>query len=35
LGVVQGTTITIMADGPDEEEAVNALIGLISSNFNE
>jgi phosphocarrier protein len=35
LGVVQGTTITIMADGADEEAAVEALAGLITSNFNE
>jgi len=35
LGVVQGTTISIIADGADEEAAVEALTALITSNFNE
>jgi phosphocarrier protein len=35
LGVIQGTTISIMADGADEEEAIAALTELISSNFYE
>ncbi len=35
LGIIRGTTITIAADGPDEDEAVAALIALIDSNFNE
>ena len=35
LGIIRGTTITIAADGPDEDEAVAALIALIESNFNE
>ena len=35
LGIVKGTSILIMADGPDEETAVNALADLISTNFSE
>jgi len=35
LGVAQGTTISIIADGPDEETAVNALCDLIDSDFEE
>lgn len=35
LGIIRGTSITIMADGVDEEEAVGALESLISSNFFE
>jgi phosphocarrier protein len=35
LGVVQGTVINIIADGPDENEAVAALTELITSNFSE
>ncbi|MDR0324569.1 MAG: HPr family phosphocarrier protein [Oscillospiraceae bacterium] len=35
LGIVKGTAINILADGTDEEEAVIALAGLISSNFFE
>jgi phosphocarrier protein len=35
LGIVQGTAITIMAEGPDDEEAVAALEELITSNFFE
>ena len=33
LGVIRGTEITITADGPDQEDAVNGLIELISANF--
>ena len=33
LGIVKGTSINLIADGPDEKEAVEALIELISSNF--
>ena len=33
LGITKGTTINLIADGPDEEEAVNALVELITSNF--
>ena len=35
LGIVKGTSIILIADGPDEKEAVEALIELISSNFSE
>jgi phosphocarrier protein len=35
LGIVKGTSINLIADGADEEEAVYALIELISSNFSE
>ena len=35
LGIVKGTSINLIADGPDENEAVEALIELISSNFSE
>ena len=35
LGIVKGTTITLLADGADEKEAVTALCELVSSNFGE
>ena len=35
LGIVKGTTITIIADGADETEAVEALATLIDNNFGE
>lgn len=35
LGIVKGTAIQLIADGSDEEEAVEALIKLISSDFAE
>ena len=35
LGISKGTSVTIIADGPDEEQAIDALISLISSNFSE
>ncbi|MDR0381136.1 MAG: HPr family phosphocarrier protein [Oscillospiraceae bacterium] len=35
LGIIRGTQISIMADGADEEDAVSALVELISSNFTE
>lgn len=35
LGIVKGTTITIAADGPDENEAVQALVTLVESDFSE
>ena len=35
LGITKGTTINIIADGLDEEEAVSSLVVLISSNFTE
>ena len=33
LGIVKGTTITLIADGADEAEAVDALIALVESEF--
>lgn len=35
LGITRGTNITILAEGTDEETAVNALVSLINSNFEE
>ena len=35
LGITRGASITIVAEGPDEEEAVSGLVELISSNFAE
>ena len=35
LGIVKGTGITLIADGPDEEEAISTLEGMIESDFNE
>ena len=35
LGVVKGTTINLIADGLDEKEAVDALVELFNSNFDE
>jgi len=35
LGVAQGATITIIADGVDEVNAVNTLCELIDSDFAE
>ena len=35
LGITKGTAVNIMADGTDEEEAVNRLVDLVESNFSE
>ena len=35
LGIVKGTAIQLIADGPDEKEAVEALFKMISSDFSE
>ena len=35
LGVVKGTTINLIADGLDEKEAVDALVELFNSTFDE
>ena len=35
LGIVGGTNIRIIADGPDEQAAVEGLIKLIESGFTE
>ena len=33
LGIVGGTTIKIIADGPDEQQAVEGLVKLVESGF--
>ena len=35
LGVVGGTTIRIIADGADEQAAVDSLVELVQSGFTE
>lgn len=35
LAASQGTTITITAEGPDADDAVDALVGLVASGFGE
>ena len=35
LGIVKGTTITLSADGNDENEAVSGLVDLVTSGFPE
>ena len=35
LAAGRGTTITITADGPDEADAVEALVRLVESGFGE
>jgi phosphocarrier protein len=35
LGIVKGTTIRIIADGADEDAAIERLSALIDSNFSE
>ena len=35
LGIAKGQNVTIKADGPDEEEAIEALEALILSGFRE
>jgi len=35
LGIVKGTTINLIADGVDEKEAVDALVELLNSNFDD
>lgn len=35
LGIVGGTNIRIIADGTDEEDAVNSLVELVQSGFAE
>lgn len=34
-GISQGTVIHIETDGPDEQEAMDALVKLIEENFGE
>lgn len=35
LGIAKGTNIMIIADGPDESAAVDALAALIDSGFSD
>lgn len=35
LGIVSGTTITLIADGSDEASAVEGLVALVDSGFEE
>lgn len=35
LGVLQGTEISIIADGPDEKDAIDAMVSLVNSDFSE
>ena len=35
LGIVVGTTIRIIADGADEQAAVDSLVELVQSGFTE
>lgn len=35
LGIVKGTTVSLIADGADEEAAVEALVELINADFDE
>ena len=35
LGITRGTTITIIANGADEKEAVDSLVNLVTTNFAE
>ena len=35
LGIVKGTRINLIVDGPDENEAIETLEQLISSDFSE
>ena len=35
LGIAQGMTVTIIADGQDEVEAIDGLTGLINTGFAE
>ena len=35
LGIIQGESVNIIGDGPDEVAAVNTLCDLIASEFSE
>ncbi len=35
LGIAKGMTITLIADGPDENAAITGLVELIDSGFSE
>lgn len=34
LGITKGISVTLIAEGPDEEKAVTELVDLVSSNFS-
>lgn len=35
LGIVGGTNIKVIADGADEQQAIEALVKLVASGFSE
>lgn len=35
LGIVKGTSVNLIADGNDEQDAINTLTDLIASDFSE
>lgn len=35
LGIVKGMTVTLIADGPDENEALDGLSDLIATGFED
>lgn len=35
LGIAKGMTVTLLADGTDEESAIAGLVALIDSDFSE
>ena len=35
LGITKDSVITLTADGPDAEDAINALVNLVTSNLND
>ncbi|MBO7342059.1 MAG: HPr family phosphocarrier protein [Clostridia bacterium] len=35
LGIAQGMTITLLADGSDEDEALQGLVDLVNTGFQE
>ena len=35
LGITKGMTVTLIADGSDEKEAIDGLAALIDTNFGE
>lgn len=35
MGIVKGTSITLISDGADEEEALNGLAELITTGLND
>ena len=35
LGIVKGMVITLIADGPDETDALEGLVGMVDTGFSE